>query len=97
VFSRDGLELFFFDGQGLSAAPITYDPTIRVGTPSRLFPTAVYFLNAPGRAWDVDPSGERFLMIREPATAERDGEQPTARIDVVINWLEELKSRVPVE
>jgi hypothetical protein len=95
VFSRDGLELFFIDGNGLVAVPITYEPTLRVGAPSRHFETTTYFLDAPGRAWDVDPSGERFLMIREPATGE--GELPAARIDVVINWLEELKSRVPVE
>jgi serine/threonine-protein kinase len=97
VFARDGSELFFFDGEGFSAAPVTYDPMLRVGATTRLFETAGYFLSAPGRAWDVDPSGERFLMIREAVTDAPDGEQPTARVDVVINWLEELESRVPVE
>jgi Tol biopolymer transport system component len=37
VFSRDGSELFFFDGQGLSAVPITYEPTFAVGAPQSLF------------------------------------------------------------
>jgi dipeptidyl aminopeptidase/acylaminoacyl peptidase len=97
VFSRDGSELFFFDGEGLSAVPITYEPTLRVGAPRRLFETAGYLLDAPGRAWDVDPSGQRFLMIRAPAAVGDDSEQPTARIDVVVNWFEELKSRVPAE
>jgi Tol biopolymer transport system component len=98
VFSPDGSELFYLDGGALSAAPITYEPTLRVGTPQRLFETAGYFLDAPGRAWDVDPSGERFLMIREPATPETDGGlPPSARIDVVVNWFEELESRVPVD
>jgi dipeptidyl aminopeptidase/acylaminoacyl peptidase len=97
VFSRDGLELFFADGDGLAAVPITYDPTVRVGAPSRLFNTTAYFLDAPGRSWDVDPRGERFLMIREATTGGGEGELPAARIDVVINWFEELKSRVPVE
>jgi dipeptidyl aminopeptidase/acylaminoacyl peptidase len=97
VFSRDGSELFFIDGDGLWATPITYEPTRRVGAPRRLFDTTAYFLSAPGRAWDVDPSGQRVLMIRAPATGEGDGGQPAARIDVVVNWFEELKSRVPVE
>ena len=93
VFSRDGSELFFFDGQGLSAAPVSYEPTLRVGASQRLFETTARFLRAPGgRAWDVDPSGERFLMIRAPSAA-AGGTEP--RIDVVVNWFEELKSRVP--
>jgi hypothetical protein len=52
-----------------------------------------------GRAWDVDPSGQRFLMIRQPGTgaAGEDEEPSRQRIDVVLNWFEELKSRVPVE
>jgi serine/threonine-protein kinase len=92
VFSRDGSELFFFDGQGISVVPITYEPTLSVGAPTRLFETAAYSLDAPGRAWDPDPSGQRFLMIRAPDPA-----TSGARIDVVINWFEELKSRVPGE
>jgi serine/threonine-protein kinase len=95
VFSRDGSELFFFDGQGLSAAPISYEPTLRVGAPQRLFETTARFPSAPGgRAWDVDPSGERFLMIRAPSAAAA-GTEP--RIDVVVNWFEELESRVPTQ
>jgi Tol biopolymer transport system component len=96
VFSRDGSELFFFDGQGLAAAPITYEPTLRVGAPRRLFESTAYLWGPAGRAWDADPSGERFLMIRVPVGGD-DGEQPTARIDVVLNWFEELESRVPVD
>jgi hypothetical protein len=46
-----------------------------------------------GRTWDPDPSGERFLVIRAPVEA--DGPQPgRARIDVVLNWFEELERRV---
>jgi hypothetical protein len=107
VFSRDGSNLFFLDaamtetqrdkGDGLAAVPITYEPTPRVGTRQRLFATAGYFLSAPGRAWDVDPNGQRFLMIREPATNDDEGELPAARIDVVLNWFEELNRLAPTE
>jgi serine/threonine-protein kinase len=98
VFSRDGSELFFFDNQGggLAAAPITYEPTLRVGTPRLLFGPAPYMWEYYGRTWDVDPSGERFLVIRAPGSAA--ASLPTnERIDVVLNWFEELESRVPVE
>jgi hypothetical protein len=78
-------------------APVTYEPTLRVGTPRRLFSGSTnYMFAVVGRAWDVDPSGERFLMIRVPGTAAVDDEPAQDRIDVVLNWVEELKSRVPV-
>jgi hypothetical protein len=75
---------------------VTYEPTLRVGAPRRLFESTAYMWASLGRAWDVDPSGERFLMIRVPGTA-APGEQPSRdRIDVVLNWVEELERRVPV-
>jgi serine/threonine-protein kinase len=97
AFSRDGSELFFVADGGLMAAPITYEPTLRVGTPRRLFGSAAYMWAVVGRAWDVDPSGERFLVIRVPGTAAPDDETSPDRIDVVLNWSEELEARVPVE
>ena len=97
VFSRDGSELFFADARGLSVAAVTYEPTLRVAMPRRLFASAAYLGSAlGGRAWDADPSGERFLMIRAPGAAAPDAEPQSGQIDVVLNWLEELKNRVPV-
>jgi serine/threonine-protein kinase len=94
VFSRDGSEIFFLSGDSLVAAPITYEPTISVGPPRELFETTGYFLIGPGRSWDVDPSSQRFLMIREAGTGAGGGAR---QIDIVINWFEELESRVPVD
>lgn len=37
VFSRDGSELFFFDGNGLSAASVSYQLTLRIGAVHPLF------------------------------------------------------------
>lgn len=100
VFSRAGSELFFYDGQGIAAAPIEYEPTLRVGGPRRLFESSAYFWGEFGRAWDPDATGQRFLMIRNPsmptasaAAADADAERP--HIDVVLNWFTELESRVP--
>jgi hypothetical protein len=106
VFSRDGSELFYLepgngDGGRLMAAPVQYEPTLRVGTPQALFDVAGYIWTGLGRASDVDPSGERFLMIRRSSAppsggAEPEAPLPTQRIDVVLNWFEELEARVPV-
>jgi hypothetical protein len=66
-----------------------------VGAPQRLFEITDRFWREPaGLPWDVDPSGERFLFVRAPEAAVG-GTEP--RIDVVVNWFEELKRRVPTE
>jgi hypothetical protein len=41
-----------------------------------------------GVAYDVSADGQRFLMVKEL-------EQSPAQINVVLNWFEELKRRVP--
>ena len=96
VISRDGSELFFFDGSGIAAASLTYAPTLRVGAPHRLFESKAYLWNLYGRTWDPDPSGQRFIVIRDPAAVAASSTDQAARprIDVVLNWFEELKARV---
>jgi hypothetical protein len=96
VFSRDGTELFFYDGRGIAAADVSYEPTLRVGEPRRIVESDnAYMWSLYGRTWDPDPSGERFLVIRNPVAV--DGAEPgRAQIDVVLNWFEELKIRAPV-
>ena len=62
------------------------------GTPEHLF-TGSYPRGSLGRMYDIDPNGERFLMIK-PATTEGG-----AGNDVVLvqNWFEELKRLVPTD
>jgi hypothetical protein len=97
VFSRDGSELFFLNGSGISVVSVTYEPTLRIGRPAKLFESASYLWARDGRAWDPDPSGERFLMIRVPDTALPNDATSRGQIDVVLNWFEELKQRAPLE
>lgn len=98
MFSRDGSQLFYFDGEGIVAAAVSYGPTIRVGPPQRVVESGKYLWNLFGRTWDPDPAGERFLLIREPAGADAapSTEPRPARVEVVLNWFEELRTRVPV-
>jgi serine/threonine-protein kinase len=98
VFSRNGSEIFIFDGGGLSAAPVQYNP-FRVGGLTKLF-RGQYWWGASGangiggRSWDVDPKNDRFLMIAMPPTGGATGAR-LPHISVVLNWFEELKQRVP--
>ena len=97
VFSRDGSELFIFTGNGLSTVPIAYQPSFKVGSPRELF-RGDYVYAVVGRAWDVDPSGRRFLMLKrqQVTPTERGPAPPRPQINVIVNWVEELKARVPV-
>ena len=47
------------------------------------------------RVYDITPDGQRFLMIF-PLGQTDSTESSTQRINVVQNWFEELKERVPL-
>ena len=48
------------------------------------------------RDYDILPNGRQFVMIF-PANSTNNQGMVRARIDVVLNWFEELKQRVPVD
>jgi serine/threonine protein kinase len=43
--------------------------------------------------WDISPDGKRFLMMKEVGST---AEGPR-RINIVLNWIDELRQRVPVK
>jgi len=100
VWARNGRELFYFSGQALMAVPVQTTPTFSAGIPAKLFEGPYYFADLLGRTYDVSRDGRRFVMIKNPprlAAAMGTGDQPatTANMVVVVNWIEELKQRVP--
>jgi hypothetical protein len=52
-----------------------------------------------GTPWDMSRDGKRFLMIKLPAStgASPAAAAPRPKINIVVNWFEELKQRVPVK
>jgi serine/threonine-protein kinase len=91
VWSRDGRELFYRSGDKVMAVAITTAPGFVAGKPRVLFagpyePTVFTVAN-----YDVSPDGQRFLMLRR---SEQAAAAPT-QINVVLNWFEELRRRVP--
>ena len=85
TWANNGREFFYLNGDKMMSVEITTSPTFSAGRPRLLFEGR--FENFGG----VSPDGQRFLMIQsvEP-------EQPATQINVVLNWFEELKRRVPV-
>ena len=65
------------------------DPTFEPGTPEVVFNKL--YGNRRGD-YDVAPDG-RFLMITLPGDPTGEGGRP--ELNVVLNWFEELKQRVP--
>ncbi len=91
VWNRSGRELFFRSGDKMMAVDIGTQPSLTVGKPHVLFagayvPTPVTFPD-----YDVSPDGQRFLMLKPVESA---AVAPT-QINVVLNWFEELKQKVP--
>ena len=101
AWSRKGDELFYLDGNDqltavrCQASGTTFIP----GKPAKVLhgkyaagsTTRGYDL----RSYDVSADGQRFLMLKETAGASTSAPPPT--MTVVINWIEELKSRVPAK
>jgi len=70
---------------------VTTNPTFAASKPRLLFEKPYAMTHRPD-AWqdyDVYPDGQRFLMVK----AEQ--ELAPTQINVVLNWFEELKRRVP--
>jgi serine/threonine-protein kinase len=91
VWNPNGRELFYHIGDKMMAVDIATQPGFAAGKPRMLFegpyePTPVTFPN-----YDVSPDGQRFLMLKP---SEQEQTAPT-QINVVLNWFEELKRRVP--
>ncbi len=62
-------------------------PQFRASAPKVLF-ERMY-----GNSDDPDQEGKRFLMIKPPAA-----QRPVAdRVEIVLNWFEELRQRVPAQ
>ena len=91
VWGRSGRELFYRNGERMMAVDIATQPTFSAGSPKVLF-EGQYARNAYFIAnYDVAPDGERFLMLK----AVEQQEEALSQFNVVLNWFEELKQRVP--
>jgi len=88
LWARSGRELFYRYDKSLLAVAVEMDSTFSAGDPAILF-EGKYFGGRGGRAYDIAPDGERFLMIKE-----LDNTSSTAQIVVVLNWFDELKQLV---
>jgi Tol biopolymer transport system component len=95
MWSRDGKELFYSPGIGqFVAVSVTTRPTFTVGNP---VPMPILFVERGAgfeRNNDTTLDGKRFLGVVAAGQSSTSG---APQIQVVLNWLEELKARVPTK
>jgi eukaryotic-like serine/threonine-protein kinase len=94
LWSRNSREVYYLSGDAAWAVPVETEPTFKPGRPRVLFHGT--FARRTGEVttdstlWNIGPDG-RFLMMKE-AVAEA-----PRKINIVLNWFEELKQRVPAK
>ena len=93
-WSRDGRELFYRTPTGgMMVVPVEFDPAFSVRGDAELLFDQPYFMYGSRRTYDVASNGQRFLMVRVNG-AGPDGEAVGQRVDIALNWFEELKRLV---
>ena len=91
VWSADGRELFYRQGEErMMVVSVVTEPEFRAGRPELLFEGRYDIARIPGgdQNFDVSPDGRRFVMIQ------RNERSAPAQINLVLNWLDELRERV---
>jgi Tol biopolymer transport system component len=91
VWNPNGKELFYRSGNKMMAVDIATQASFVAGKPRMLFEGLYVPPPVPIQNYDVSPDGQRFLMLKSTGSTEA---APT-QINVVLNWFEELKRRVP--
>ena len=86
LWSRDGTELFYRASNRLMVVAVQTDPSFSRGTPQTLFEGTF------SAGYDISPDG-RFLMIKR---GDELNEEASSQVNIVLNWFEELKARVPL-
>jgi Tol biopolymer transport system component len=87
IWSRDGRELFYRNGNKWMVVAVSLEPEFKAGAPQLLFEGP--FVQVGGSSYDVTPDGRRFLLL-EPAG--RDA-APVTHLNVVLNWFEEVTEK----
>jgi Tol biopolymer transport system component len=97
-FWPNGNELYFSTGdpgQPFNAVSVNTQPVFRVGKPRTVpRPGAIVIAGKP-RNYDAAPDGQQFVIVVDASDTTTALGPP--RIQVVINWFEELKARMPTK
>jgi hypothetical protein len=90
VWSPNGDELFYRNTDKLMVVEVTTEPSLQAGSSKQLFVAPLTLHSTPIQPadYDIHPDGQKFLMLESAAEV--------TSLNVIVNWGEELKERVPV-
>ena len=74
------------------AVTVTTSPAFAAGKPRSLFEIPFESSLTFWPNYDVTPDGQRFVMVKRI-----DQDETPTQINVVLNWADELKRRVPTK
>ena len=90
VWSRNGRELFYRNGNLFMSVPVRATSPIKFGKPMKLF-DGQFMVSGDGSrsaTYDVSLDDQKFLMIADDTDSNAAG-----HLSVVLNWFEQLKQR----
>ncbi len=100
IWPRRGNQLFYriFASTSILAIPIQTEPTLERGNPVEGFVVDPAFITTNGiPKYDVTPDGAHLLAsVRSDGVTATGNGDDYRRVNVILNWFEELKERVPV-
>jgi serine/threonine protein kinase/Tol biopolymer transport system component len=85
VWSRNGKEIFYRVANKMMVVDVAAGGDVSLSQPRQLFEQRYVFQNISLPNYDVSPGGERFVMVKDEAGS--------GRLNVVLNWTEELTRR----
>jgi hypothetical protein len=93
VWSNDGKRLYFAFTNRVYGADVHSSPGFSASEPIELDAAGSIPSTPPTRHFDVLPDGRLLVVIpgTDPSTR-----QATPRVQVVLNWIEEVKAKVPI-
>ena len=102
MWSRDGKQILYqsapFANTGrLFAVDVRTQPTFTFGKPMPLPIDGIVLPGPPThRNFDITPDGKQFIIVQTSKSQSDMNQRSRTQINVVVNWFEELKQRVPV-
>lgn len=87
LWNRNGREIFYRSGNRMMSVAVGTTPDLTLSAPRLLFDRRYALGTVTFPNYDVSPDGQRFVMVRD--------ESASGHLNVVLNWQEELKQRVP--